>query len=307
MKAKPGSDLNFRCSRRRAFARKLRSDPGFTLIEIVVVLLIFGVLFSMAAVITRGVAAAQKRSITASRMAAVDAAILQFVQQQKRMPCPGDGTLASNNAAAGTEGNRTPANGCTGNQQNGVVPWRALGITENDASDGWDRRLTLRVDAALAADNGMNLAACDPAGSAAIGAGNQCNTACTNATLTTACTPPSAYLLNKGLKVKNIAGTVLMDPTTTTPHTGAAYVLISPGETGGGGYMSAGVLGASTTTDGTEEMKNYASLPYVSLAATYYVDDTINDTGGANHFDDLVSHPSVMAVASKAGLGPRSH
>jgi hypothetical protein len=98
----------------------------------------------------------------------------------------------------------------------------------------------------------------------------------------------------------------VMDPT-ASPNTGAAYILISAGESGGGAYMNTGTLGASTLTDGTEEQKNYASRSYVSLAATYYVDDTINDASGATHFDDIILRPSVMNVISRAGLGPRTH
>lgn len=283
----------------------MRKSRGFTLIEIVVVLLIFGVILAMAAVVTRGISAAQKRSLSATRLATVDAALIQFVQQQKRLPCPADGTKPSTDNNAGLEGARN-ANGCTGNQADGVVPWRALALTEAETTDGWERRLTYRIWAGLAADSGMDMSWCDPAGTGvAVGANLTCNTACANATPAN-CTPPSAFLLNKGLKVKNLAGTTLMDPA-ATPHTGAAYVLISPGESGGGGYLNSGVLSTSNTTDGTEEAKNYANLAFISAAATYYVDDTLNDTAGVSHFDDLVSRPSLMGVVSKAGLAPRSH
>jgi hypothetical protein len=95
-----------------------------------------------------------------------------------------------------------------------------------------------------------------------------------------------------------------MSPT-TVPATGAAYVVISHGETGGGGYLNSGNIGASTTTDGNEEKKNYANLGFG--VGTYYVDDSISDVAGATHFDDMVSRPSVFTLVSKAALGPRSH
>src|SRR5688500_1039221 len=100
---------------------------GFTLIEVVVVLLIFGIVIAMAAAITRGVVAAQKRSLTATRIATVDAALAQFVSQQKRLPCPADGTRPSAANDAGLE-NPFPA-GAACVMTNGVVPWRALGLT----------------------------------------------------------------------------------------------------------------------------------------------------------------------------------
>ena len=100
-----------------------------------------------------------------------------------------------------------------------------------------------------------------------------------------------------------------MSPLTTPPgsaHNGAAYVLISHGESGGGGYLNTGIISSSNTTDGTEEQKNYANVAY-NAATSYYVDDSINAIAGVGHFDDLVSRPSVLTVISKAGLGPRAH
>src|SRR4051794_38419662 len=151
--------------------RARSSRAGFTLIEMVVVLFIMGVVISMAAVLTRGVTAAQKRSITSTRLALVDAALVQFVQQQRRLPCPADGTRPSTATTApipGDEGARTVAGGCTGfagaYETNGVVPWRLLGLSETDITDGWDRRITYRIDPALGADSAMDMSWCDSAG-----------------------------------------------------------------------------------------------------------------------------------------------
>ncbi len=286
-------------------SRQSRRARGFTLIEVVVVLLIFGFILAMAAAVTRGVLASQKRTATATRMTGVDAALVQFAMQQKRLPCPADGTLASSDNNAGVEGGRNAA-GCTGNQQNGVVPWRALALSEGDATDGWDHRLTYRLDPALGADGGMNMSWCDPAGTEAGGTPRACNVACTSTALAS-CTPPTGFISNRGLTVKTVAGVVVMDPTAAAP-TGAAYVVISAGESGGGAYPfnSNGIVTASTVGDGNEELKNYASQPYVA-GVTYYLDDTINDTAGATHFDDVVSRPSILSVATKAGIAPRTH
>ena len=81
-----------------------------------------------------------------------------------------------------------------------------------------------------------------------------------------------------------------------------------PGESGGGAYPfnSNGIVTSSTVGDGNEELKNYASQPYVA-GVTYYLDDTISDAAGATHFDDIVSRPSVLSVATKAGIAPRTH
>jgi prepilin-type N-terminal cleavage/methylation domain-containing protein len=279
-------------------------QSGFTLIEVVVVMLIFSVVVAMAAVITRGVTAAQKRTLTATRMAAIDAALIQFVQQQRRLPCPADGTLLSTNINAGKE-NGGGAAACVNNQQDGIVPYRSLGLAEADGTDGWDRRLTYRVFPALALNGAMDMSLCDPAGQEPVASfTGVCTITCSSATLPN-CTLPSTFLNLKGLTVRNLAGVAVMDPT-TAPSTGAGYVLISHGESGGGAYLNSGSLQVSTVGDGTEELKNYASLPYTP-AVTYYVDNATNDTADVNHFDDVVSRPSVMTVISRAALGPRSH
>ncbi len=272
-------------------------------------LLILGIVITMAAVSARAITGGQKRTLTAARLANIDAAMVQFVQQQKRLPCPADISLAPTDPNFGKETPRTDTAGCTGTQQSGVVPWIDLGIAQAEATDGWDRLFTYRVQNILAGKKGMDVSWCDPAGTAVIAsayggeAGDACNIACTNAALAN-CTPPGVWLAGanvgpRGLRVKNLAGTDVMTPGTT----GAAYVVISAGESGGGGYLTSGTMGVSSTTDGTEEQKNYGNL---ALGA-YYVDDGLSEGAGAGHFDDMVSRPSVMSVVAKAGLGPRAH
>ena len=282
----------------------MRKPHGFTLIEIVVVLAIVALLLTMATFATRAITIQQRFSTTATRLATVDAALIQFVMVQKRLPCPADGTIASGGVNAGVEGARV-ATGCTGMEATGVVPWTTLGLAENDATDGWQRRLTYRVQTALAGDSALDMSLCDPASTAPVTATAACNAAC-NAAALGSCTAPQSFLIGKGLQVRNVSGVVVLEPNpalNTTPPTGAAYVVISHGESGGGAYLNSGQLATSTTTDGTEEQKNYAS----QALGAYYVDDGISDGPGATHFDDVLSHPTVLAVINKAALGPRSH
>lgn len=279
---------------------------GFTLIELLIVLVIISLLVAMAAMVTRAITSQQRRSLTSARLAGVDAALTQYVVLQKRLPCPADGSLNSATVAtAGIETARTAIAGCTTDQAMGVVPWRALGVSEEDITDGWGRRITYRTNPAMAVDNAMDMSKCDPAGTDPTLPAAICNVVCSSAALGS-CTPPASFLSGKGLEIRRMDGvTKIMDPA-ATPPTGAAYVLISHGETGGGGYLNTGSLYTSTTTDGTQEARNYGSAAY---AVNYwYVDDQITDAPGATtHFDDLVSRPSLLTVINKASLGPRSH
>jgi prepilin-type N-terminal cleavage/methylation domain-containing protein len=281
----------------------MRKARGFTLVEIAIVLVIVGMIVALFASITTTLLSSQRRQTTTNHLALVDAALIQFVVQNKRLPCPSDGNLASTNASAGIEpvvaplGPRDVATGCA-SQTGGVVPWRALGLGEQDATDGWGRRITYRAFNVLTADSAMNMFWCDPAGTGVALVAGACNTACTSA-VPANCSPPNLFLAAKGFQIRNLAGTILMDP-----PSGAAYVLISHGESGGGGFTSAGVLAPSLSTDGTEEQqKNYASLG----TQPYYVDNDISDVAGATHFDDVVVRTTMLNAVTRAGLGPRAH
>ncbi len=282
-------------------SRIARATPhrGFTLVEILVVLVIIAILLSMAGLLTRGISAAQKRSLTATRIAGVDTALVQFVVQSRRLPCPADGRITSGFAKAGEE--MLPCDAAL-DQSHGVVPWVTLGLPEVDATDGWDRRLTYRAHPTLVDANTMDMSSCDPAGTIA-GPASVCSATCSASALGN-CTPPSVFLAGtvppgKGFRVQNVVGNALMNP----PATGAAYVVVSHGESSGGAYLNSGQLSTTSTIDGWEEQRNYANLPI----QPYYVDDSTTDIAGPNHIDDTVSRPSVLSVISKASLGPRSH
>lgn len=308
-----------------------RRQEGFTLVEIAMVIVVLGLLLTVLLGISASLISQQRIQTTRTRLANVDAALTLFVSVNKRLPCPADGQLS---ASAGGDENATTAPGppptrtCNGNQQHGVVPWRALGLTSTDIEDGWGRRLTYRVGPELVFNDAMDFTACDPGGTSAtvrtspstycIPAGTGVSD-CNGGNLGF-CTPPAVALrsaVGKGLVVKNSAGTVIMDPRGSAGtcaaevSTGAAYVVISHGAEGGGGYGPDGVLATSTIAAGTMEAMNFANLAYTapvcSVAPTsFVVDDTLNAVG-ATHFDDSVSRPNILTVANRAQLGPRTH
>lgn len=284
---------------------------GFTLIEIAVVIVILGFLLVLLVGISTSLIGQQRREATRQRIAGVETALALYVSQNQRLPCPADGSLAPTDANLGVEGragvspNFTCNLGGANGQTNGVVPWRTLGLAEVDITDGWGTRLTYRVAATFVGQGSMNMVTCDPGGTSAVAglaaATGYCNAACTTPFVTANCTPPGNVTATRGIEVRNLAGTKIMDP---AGNTGAAYVVISHGENRAGGFDTQSVVQAAAgPAAGTEEAKNAANL---ALQA-YYVDDFPAYAAGTAHFDDFVLRPTILTVATKAQLGPRAH
>jgi prepilin-type N-terminal cleavage/methylation domain-containing protein len=312
--------------------RRAANAAGFTLIEIAVVIVVLSLLLAMIAGLGTAMVGSQRREATRQRLAGVETAIALFVSQHKRLPCPANGTLAGTDANAGKESPDPPTGVCTGSQANGVVPWRALGLGEQDVTDGWGNRLTYRAAPDYVVADSMNFTACSPGGTAltpsatlvdgagvTVVAGGACaNTCTTSASYPGSCTPPEYAISGRGLQVKSVNGTSVMTPSRCrapplacnhsppigyAPSTGAAYVVVSHGENYRGAYNNQGVLQAASGPDwGTEEAKHSAA----DALATYYVDDFPAYVAGNDHFDDFVLRPSILTVATKAQLGPRA-
>lgn len=301
---------------------------GFSLIEIAIVLIIVGLALGMIFNLTGSMREGQQRTSVRTQLETIDTALANFVAQFKRLPCPANGTIASTAAGAGQETLSAgpppvalpPKGTCNPNNQvNGVVPWVTLGLTESDITDPWGGRITYRVDPALAASSPfpqlMDMSNCDPSSVVpaspfpAIGA---CKTPVPSCTNTVGCTSPSEFLFNKGLDVwdgvNGVAGWNARQNNRSV-GTGAAYVLISHGVSGAGAYNNRGVLQPGSIAVGTDETPNRNNVALVlppTLASTYR-DAALNDRTTAVHFDDYLSHPTIMNVLMKANLGPRAH
>lgn len=285
-----------------------RPNSGFSLVELAIALVIIALVLVLFIGASSGFISSKRNEVTSLKLKAIENAIALFVAQNKRLPCPADGTIPSGDPGSGLSQPNGPGD-CLNNQANGVVPALSLGLSEADALDGWNNRITYRVysgvNGSLTRTDGMDLSWCDPAGTAggALGANQLCNPACTSAALAN-CVTPTQFLANKGLRIQNAAGALLMDP---AAGPGAAYVLISHGDNGGGAFSMTGNLqGPVGSQIGTEEAFN-SNATNLRLPPNYYVDSGYNGSDTTNHFDDLVLRPSIISVASKAQLGPRAH
>ncbi len=123
-----------------------RFNTGFTLLEMAVVLLIVGLLLSGLLPTLSAQAEQQRIADTRKQMNEIRDALLGFAVSKGRLPCPADGTIASNNLA-GAEWvvGSGVAQVCGSNR--GVLPWVSLGVPETDA---WGRRYSYRITATFA-------------------------------------------------------------------------------------------------------------------------------------------------------------
>jgi prepilin-type N-terminal cleavage/methylation domain-containing protein len=269
---------------------KPTAQHGFSLIEITIVLIIIGILSVGALSLLAGANKQRQYADTRRNLETVNAALIQFVSREKRLPCPADGALAT-----GVE-----VTGCAA-MSRGVVPWVTLGLTENDATDGWLNRFTYRVAPELVTANSMNLTECDTAGTlAAVGTGASKSCGACVAPFPCARTPVSSVLPGKGLQVQNIAGVVQADNATTT---GAAYVIISHGENASGAYNNSEVFVTGAPPAGTAELNNANNQALKS----FYVADDYNANAAPAYFDDIVLYKTVHWVIGQARLDARSH
>jgi len=297
-----------------------RRANGFSLVEISIVLVIIAIL----ATVVAGPAVVQikqrRATETQAKLAVIEGALALFAAQNYRLPCPALGTVDATDpaplvaAASGIErvDSTTTPTACTlTNQQHGVIPWKALGLSVSEVTDGWGNIFTYRVDASMIRLQSLNLTFCSPGGSpttAATGTAPhlRCDTLCSAATFTTNCTTPATVTVGRGLKVQDISVTPLANPA-ASPSTGVAYVVISHGENGIGSYTATGSFNSSgSPAVGTEEAKNRADVAYVA-ATSYLVENTPNFGEGTNHFDDFVLRRTILSVATKAQLGPRAY
>ncbi len=298
-----------------------RKSRGFSLLEIAMVLAILGFVLTIGLKSTGAYLSAERRQTTVARLAGVDAALVNYVALQKRLPCPADGASTQGAALLGVERRDNVTGLCsidpgppaTPFMNRGVVPWVTLGISEAEAQDGWGNRITYRTSispgVALTIDKKMDMTLCDPAGTDALPLpGLRPTPTCT------ATTPPLNYLwgAGRGLEVRDdsgVAGVKLMEPfpaivapaVVPPAPTGAAYVLISHGENRGGGYSSSGVIQTGSPANSALENINNNN----QAIQLFYVDAPQVDAAGPNHFDDIVVRPTIMSVVTRAGLGPR--
>ena len=107
--------------------RPLRRQRGFTLLEMTIVLAIVGLVIGMVAPLLGQFLEQQRTSATEDNLEEIEDALVVFVRANGRLPCPAQ----PEDTPLGTA-----PNSCTGSGDDGIVPFRTLGLPESTARDG---------------------------------------------------------------------------------------------------------------------------------------------------------------------------
>jgi prepilin-type N-terminal cleavage/methylation domain-containing protein len=135
---------------------------GFSLIEISIVLLIISSMIGGGLMFFNEYRAKNKRQETFQKMHTIVAAIKNFSQTYKRLPCPADINATSSVNGWSTYGVSLSANDCANNPTyvrdnvittSGMVPFKSLGLSEDYAIDGWGNRFRFVIGTGNAREN----------------------------------------------------------------------------------------------------------------------------------------------------------
>jgi prepilin-type N-terminal cleavage/methylation domain-containing protein len=126
------------------FNKKIAYSQGFTLVEMAIVLVIFGLLLTMLLSPLTTQRDAQNRAKTQVLLNEAKEALMGYAVTNGYLPCP-DTDLVPD----GVENrNATGTFDCT--EDEGVLPWNDLGI---DRTDAWSRYFRYRVDSTFSSKN----------------------------------------------------------------------------------------------------------------------------------------------------------
>jgi prepilin-type N-terminal cleavage/methylation domain-containing protein len=116
----------------------MKTQSGFTLVEMVVVITILGILMSMGLKIASGFQSKTALSVSYAKQTIIRDALTAYLLRNGRLPCPANPNIIT--------GQEDGSNGSC-NISNGIIPFETLGRPIEFALDGWDRFYTYEVSA----------------------------------------------------------------------------------------------------------------------------------------------------------------
>lgn len=126
-----------------------RNEDGLVLVDVALMLLLGSLLLGGFVATLRPIDREVQTEITREKMQKVIYAMSIYVQKYNRMPCPADaggGGPEPFGAERGSGNSGTNEGSCSGDSEIiGIVPFKTLGLTENDVRDEWGHYLTYRT------------------------------------------------------------------------------------------------------------------------------------------------------------------
>lgn len=130
-------------------------NRGFTTLEIAIVMLVAGALLLIGVTAFESYGKQSRQGTTEQRLEAVMDAMAAYASRNYRIPCPANPAGAGPEpfgAERGSGAAGTNIGACAGNLADGIVPFLTLGLTEEEAQDGWGNYITYKVSRAFIYD-----------------------------------------------------------------------------------------------------------------------------------------------------------
>jgi type II secretory pathway pseudopilin PulG len=262
---------------------------------IAVLILLLAVIALAAIRLSATTSTADRSQQTAAKLALIGNALDHFASTSERLPCPADPSANSGDAVPAT------ASATCTFAATGTVPWRAIGIRQDDAFDSWGDKISYRVfsgTSGLTQANGASMVNCRKAPGVAptpssLAPGDLCGLSHDH-TAAQFLVPPLPPPPNaKGLSVNDFG----------TNRADIAYVLVSHGPTGLGAYTSAGVR--KTLPTSANELANINTSTPAGQFVAQAASAAGSDPNAATFFDDVIAFQSIPELVTRANLAAR--
>jgi len=247
-----------------------KNNLGFSFIELSMVVFIFAILTSAVSVIASNAWKITQASITNERLDKVEKALVNYLIENQRLPCPAALNLDKTNTDFGDE--RVESNICDTTASGvftstsattlvyGAVPIIALQLPPEYAYDGWKNKFSYVIDRRFTEVNNVD-------------------------------SSPSEVFTEGFARTSQSSVITIHDKNLQTITTDAIYVLVSHGENTLGSYKEVVRNDLPTVADQPDEEKNIYKAAFTST----FVDKPLEED-----FDDFVRYKTKYEIARDA-------